>query len=192
MYLDFRLFNVASGGSALASPVQLEDISVQNGVFSVELDFGSAVFDGTQLWLEIAVRDGTSTAVYSVLNPRQKLTATPFSLATTAVANSNESRVSTLEAQVASLKTQVLTLLSMLDGVERKKDPNTQHDTLTFTNMNLQIVNGSGTTDGATNGTGNLIIGYNELRGTDDFEADRTCWELEKRTITVRHKAAWL
>jgi hypothetical protein len=37
--------------------------------------------------------------------------------------------------------------------------------------MNVQIVNGSGATNGPVNGRGNLIVGYNELRGSGD---DRT------------------
>lgn len=52
----------------------------------------------------------------------------------------------------------------LLAGISRGIDPNTNQDTLTFTNMNVQIVSGSGITNGATNGKGNLIIGYNELR----------------------------
>ena len=56
----------------------------------------------------------------------------------------------------------------VLTGVSRTTDPNTGQDTLTFSNMNVQIVSGSGTTAGATTGTGNLIIGYNELRGWGD------------------------
>ena len=34
--------------------------------------------------------------------------------------------------------------------------------TLQFNGINVQIVSGSGTTDGPTNGKGNLIVGYNE------------------------------
>jgi hypothetical protein len=52
----------------------------------------------------------------------------------------------------------------LLAGATRGVDRKTGQDTLRFTNMNLQIVSGSGFTDGATTGTGNLIIGYNELR----------------------------
>ena len=51
----------------------------------------------------------------------------------------------------------------LLLGVSRGIDPNTGYDTLKFTGMNVQIVNGSHVTWSA-NGTGNLIIGYNESR----------------------------
>jgi len=43
--------------------------------------------------------------------------------------------------------------------------------TIRLTGANWQIVDGSGATDGAPTGLGNLIVGYNELRGMGD---DRT------------------
>lgn len=42
---------------------------------------------------------------------------------------------------------------------------------ITISGANLNIKNGSGETAGAVNGLGNLVVGYNELRGVDD---DRT------------------
>jgi hypothetical protein len=39
--------------------------------------------------------------------------------------------------------------------------------TLTLSGINLQIVSGTGATNGAVNGTGNLIVGYNEDGGYD-------------------------
>lgn len=61
-----------------------------------------------------------------------------------------------LEARIAELE-------ALLAGVSRGIDPNTGHDTLQFSGMNVQIVNGVGTTD-SLSGTGNLIVGYNEMR----------------------------
>ncbi len=46
-----------------------------------------------------------------------------------------------------------------------------ERDTIRFSGVNVHIVDGSGTTDGTVNGLGNLIVGYNELRGSLD---DRT------------------
>ena len=77
---EFELFDAQADGSSVSSNIQLEDVSVQAGVFTVELDFGSEVFDGTQLWLGIAVREGASVDAYTTLNPRQKLTANPYSV----------------------------------------------------------------------------------------------------------------
>ncbi len=76
---DFRfyLYDAESGGSQVGSVVLVEDLAVSDGRMTTQLDFGS-VFDGTALWLEVGVRDGTSTGSYTVLSPRQQLTAAPF------------------------------------------------------------------------------------------------------------------
>ncbi len=76
---DFRfiLYDAEAGGSQVGSTLTLEDVAVSGGLFTVALDFGP-VFDGTALWLEVAVRPGSSTGTYTVLSPRQPLTATPY------------------------------------------------------------------------------------------------------------------
>lgn len=38
--------------------------------------------------------------------------------------------------------------------------------TVEFSSVNVQVVSGSGATNGAVNGEGNLIVGYNEKPGT--------------------------
>ena len=40
--------------------------------------------------------------------------------------------------------------------------------TIRFSGVNVQVVNGTNSTDGDVNGLGNLIVGYQELRGADD------------------------
>lgn len=62
---------------------------------------------------------------------------------------------SALEARVAVLEN-LLAGLS-IDG-----------DNLVLTGMNFQVVSGSGDTDGDVNGTGNIIIGYNEKDDNQD------------------------
>ena len=42
------------------------------------------------------------------------------------------------------------------------------HPALVISGANVYVDNGTGTTEGAVNGTGNLIVGYNELRGGGD------------------------
>ena len=61
---------------------------------------------------------------------------------------SNSSRLDVVE---------VVTDLMSLDG-----------DDLYFTGVNVNIVSGTGSTSGAVNGTGNLIVGYDEAPGGDD------------------------
>lgn len=41
-------------------------------------------------------------------------------------------------------------------------------DNLRLTGMNLQVVSGSGSTSGSVNGTGNVIVGYNESNSNND------------------------
>ncbi len=59
-------------------------------------------------------------------------------------------RIAALETKTASMST-----LNDADG----------NATVRFTNVNVQIVSGSGGTEGAVNGRGNLIVGYNENDG---------------------------
>jgi len=73
----FLLYDADIGGSQVGSIVYVEDLTVTDGRMTTQLDFGS-VFDGTALWLDVAVRDGGSTGGYAVLSPRQELTAAPF------------------------------------------------------------------------------------------------------------------
>ncbi|MDJ0869625.1 MAG: hypothetical protein QNK03_26230 [Myxococcota bacterium] len=60
-----------------------------------------------------------------------------------------------LQGQVDALQAQVAALNALLEDVTRSGD------TLEFSGMNVQIVNGAGSSD-TLNGLGNLIVGYNE------------------------------
>ena len=85
-----------------------------------------------------------------------------------------EARMDALEVENTALKADNEALKVLLVGVSRITDDNTGQDTLRFANMNVQVVNGSGITGGAKTGTGNLIIGYNELRNDVANPDDRT------------------
>ncbi len=55
-------------------------VEVTNGVFGVQLDFGAGVFDGSPRFLEISLRAAGSPNPFSVLGPRQPVTATPYAV----------------------------------------------------------------------------------------------------------------
>ncbi|MCP4135534.1 MAG: hypothetical protein GY754_31485 [bacterium] len=83
------------------------------------------------------------------------------------------SRIEVNEALINNLNTDQSNLNSTFDGVTRLTDPNTGQPTIQFSGMNVQIVNGTGYTNGVdsnydteetVNGVGNLIVGYNEAR----------------------------
>src|SRR6266852_5559258 len=67
--LTFALFDVASGGNALAGPLTNTVTSMTNGLFTVTLDFGNQ-FSGATRWLEIGVRTNSGGA-FTALSPRQ-------------------------------------------------------------------------------------------------------------------------
>ncbi len=72
---EFRLFENASGGTALAA-VQRPAVTITNGIFNVVLDFGG--FPPANRYLEIGVTPAGGGA-FTVLSPRSKILSTPFS-----------------------------------------------------------------------------------------------------------------
>jgi hypothetical protein len=64
--------------NAVGQPVTNNGVAVTNGLFSVPLDFGN-VFDGTPLWLEIAVRTNGAGS-FVTLDPREPLTPVPYAI----------------------------------------------------------------------------------------------------------------
>ncbi len=72
-----------------------------------------------------------------------------------------KSYVAGLERKIDQLERKLAAVNDLLNGVTRS------NGTITFSNVNLQIVNGKGAT-GEINGKGNLIVGYNEYRGGGD------------------------
>jgi hypothetical protein len=78
---QFKLYNGASGGTQSGGTQSKDDLAVSGGLFTTDLDFGSADhFYGQARWLEIAVRPGASTGAYTALAPRHALLAVPSSL----------------------------------------------------------------------------------------------------------------
>ena len=78
--LTFALYATNSGGSAVADPLTNSATVVANGLFSVTLNFGSNVFNGSPLWLQIGVRTNGSATAFTTLSPRQQLLPVPYAL----------------------------------------------------------------------------------------------------------------
>jgi len=78
--LQFALFDAASAGTQQGANVTLSSVQVTGGVFTVQLDFGVTAFPGAARFLQISVRAGGSTGAYTLLTPRQALSATPYAL----------------------------------------------------------------------------------------------------------------
>ncbi len=75
--LRFTLYDSLTGGSIVSGPITNSAVLVSNGLFTTTVDFGNA-FPGANRWLEIGVRSGP--AVFSLLNPRQPIASTPYSI----------------------------------------------------------------------------------------------------------------
>jgi multidrug efflux pump subunit AcrA (membrane-fusion protein) len=73
-------------------------------------------------------------------------------------------RLDALETELADANAQLAAYETLLAGVTRQSVAG--RDTLRFSGMNVQVVNGTGSTDGTPNGRGNLIIGYDTARTT--------------------------
>src|SRR5260221_13689041 len=74
--LRFILYTADVGGSQRGPILTNTAPSVNNGLFTVQLDFG-AYFPGADRWLEIGVRTNRSAGAVAPLNPRQPLTPAP-------------------------------------------------------------------------------------------------------------------
>jgi len=80
--LQFKLYDSLVGGTQVASTLDAPEVDVNEGHFTVLLDFGSAAFAGDARWLEIGVREGalSDPEPYDVFAPRQELTPAPYAL----------------------------------------------------------------------------------------------------------------
>ena len=76
--LRFWLYASSSGGSALGD-VKVDAVPVDDGRFTVLLDFGGSAFAGEERWLEIGVRPAGGGG-YTTLSPRQALTPAPYAI----------------------------------------------------------------------------------------------------------------
>ncbi len=76
--LEFRLYEDPDGLTQIGNLIPVDDYPVEDGLLTIELDFGDRVFVGEARYLEIQVRAGGSTGSFTLLLPRQKLTPAPF------------------------------------------------------------------------------------------------------------------
>ena len=83
----FRMVDSPDGEGEVSLILTNLATPVNQGVFLVTLDFGSGVFDGTPLWLEISVR--SEAGDFTTLAPRQAITAAPYAQWAAAASTAN-------------------------------------------------------------------------------------------------------
>jgi hypothetical protein len=75
---QFQIYNANS--IVVGGPLTNAPVAVTNGLFMVALDFGTNVFNGGALTLEIGVRTNGSTGAYAILSPRQPVLSVPYAV----------------------------------------------------------------------------------------------------------------
>jgi hypothetical protein len=78
--MAFRLYDNPSGGNSIGSPITTTT-TINSGLFTVALNFGSNAFQGAARWLDIRLRCPAGSGSYTTLTPRQQITAAPYALA---------------------------------------------------------------------------------------------------------------
>lgn len=76
--MKFELFGQASGGAPLSASVDLHNVALVDGLFTVDLDFGDQ-FDGSARFLEISISTPPG-APFTTLAPRTPIKAAPMAL----------------------------------------------------------------------------------------------------------------
>lgn len=97
--LSFTLFDGPMGGSAVGGPQTLNAVSVNNGLFTVTLNFNETVFAaGADRWLEIGGR-ASGVGDFTTLTPRQQITSAPYAITARSITgNVTASQVPSLDA----------------------------------------------------------------------------------------------
>lgn len=87
--LQFKLYDLPTAGT-LHGTLTRDDVIVTSGIFTVQLDYGASVFQtNSGRYLEIGVRPGASTGAFTMILPRQELTAAPYAVQTLKAADAD-------------------------------------------------------------------------------------------------------
>jgi len=82
--LQFKLFDDPNVilGMQLGSAIDMNELETIDGYFTVALDFGTGIFDGNAVWLQVAIRAGelADPNEFTILWPRQPLNPTAYAL----------------------------------------------------------------------------------------------------------------
>ena len=73
---DFQFVLQTAAGVPVGVPLLRDDVLVNQGIFTVEIDFGSAI-TSADFQLQIGVRQGAATGAFTSLSPATKITPTP-------------------------------------------------------------------------------------------------------------------
>lgn len=72
----FKLYDAYTNGNQIGAPIT-NNLSLFNGLFSANLDFGAGAFNGNARWLDITITNGPTT---QTLSPRVQVLPSPYAL----------------------------------------------------------------------------------------------------------------
>jgi trimeric autotransporter adhesin len=75
----FRIAADSAGNNLVAGPLLTNAVPVNNGLFTLTLDFGAGLFIGSNYWLQVDVKTN-GAASYTTLTPLQALTPSPYAI----------------------------------------------------------------------------------------------------------------
>ena len=77
--LTFTVFDAGTNGTVVSIPQTNAATTISNGLFTVQLDFGTNAFTGAARWLEVGVRTN-GAGPFTSLVPRQLVTSAPYAI----------------------------------------------------------------------------------------------------------------
>ena len=112
----FKLYSDAQGNTQVGSSYLTNAIPVTNGLFLTTIDFGAGIFTGSNYWLEVDVKTNGAGS-YTVLNPFQPVTPTPYAVFANAASNIlGTIKLAQLPSSVVTNGASGLTLAGTLSG----------------------------------------------------------------------------
>ncbi|RKZ12541.1 hypothetical protein DRQ32_03505 [bacterium] len=78
--LRFSLWDASAGGTQIGADITIVAAVITDGLFSVELNFGTGAFAGDARWIEIEARTPAGSGGFTTLTPRQEINAVPYAL----------------------------------------------------------------------------------------------------------------
>jgi hypothetical protein len=154
--MEFALYDAASNGAQVGTTITNNSVSVTNGIFSVELDFGAAAFSGANRWVEVRVKKAADPG-FTTLAPRQKITSSPYAIqAASALFATNAGNAQTAVSAATA------TTAQNVSGVVAVANGGTGSATQNFVDLTTnQTVGGNKNFTGTISGNGSGLTNLN-------------------------------
>jgi len=78
--LKISMWDADTAGVQIGISNTFNAVPMTDGRFALGLNFGAFAFDGSNRWIQVEFRNPAGSGLYQALNPRDKITATPYAL----------------------------------------------------------------------------------------------------------------